>query len=104
MTRKRRSRRDTPATRALAKILRILADTRPKPNIGRRVKALREARGMTQERLARRAKVSQGYIAKLEPSARPGVMKTAQMLNPSLAVVQRLAEALGVPVTKLFRW
>jgi transcriptional regulator with XRE-family HTH domain len=56
---------------------------------------------MTQEELARRAGVSQGYIAKLEPSNRSGRSKTVRKSNPSVAILKRLARALGVPVTEL---
>lgn len=56
---------------------------------------------MTQAELAKKAKVSQGYIAKLEPSARPGQQKSIRQNNPSAAILQRLAKALGVPVTEL---
>ena len=65
------------------------------------IKALREQQGLTQEQLAKRAKVSQGYIAKLEPSNRPGQTKTTRKMNPSLPVLRRLAKALGVPVGEL---
>jgi transcriptional regulator with XRE-family HTH domain len=64
------------------------------------IKALREKRGMTQAELAKKANVSQGYIAKLEPPAL-GRSKTVRHANPSIAVLQRLAKALGVPVTEL---
>jgi transcriptional regulator with XRE-family HTH domain len=64
------------------------------------IKTLREQRGMTQEELAKRAEVSQGYIAKLEPAS-PGQRKTVRKTNPSLPVLRRLAKALGVPVTEL---
>ena len=47
---------------------------------------------MTQEELAKRAKVSRGYLAGLEAGHRK---------NPSVAVLKRLAKALGVPVTEL---
>jgi transcriptional regulator with XRE-family HTH domain len=47
---------------------------------------------MSQRVLASKARVTPGYIAQLEM----GVRK-----NPSLAVLQRLAKALGVPVTEL---
>jgi len=56
---------------------------------------------MTQAELARRAKVTQGYIAKLEPATRRGEEKKVRQSNPSAAVLQRLAKALGVPVTEL---
>jgi len=52
----------------------------------------REAKGLTQENLAKRAKVARSYLAKLE---------AGHSTNPSLAVLKRLAKALGVPVAKL---
>lgn len=56
--------------------------------LSRVIQRQREAKGMTQRDLAGRA----GYIAQLE---------MGQKKNPSLAVLQRLAKALGVPVTEL---
>jgi transcriptional regulator with XRE-family HTH domain len=47
---------------------------------------------MTQEQLARRASVTQGYVAQLEGDAKK---------NPSLPTFKRLARALRVPVTEL---
>jgi transcriptional regulator with XRE-family HTH domain len=47
---------------------------------------------MTQVELAKRANVTQTYIAKLEAGAKK---------NPSLEVLKKLARALGVPVTEL---
>ena len=55
-------------------------------------RTLREARGWTQAELAKKVRVTQSYIAKLETGARTSV---------SLAVLHRLAKALGVPVTAL---
>ncbi|HEY5988732.1 MAG TPA: helix-turn-helix transcriptional regulator [Streptosporangiaceae bacterium] len=52
----------------------------------------RERQSMTQEELAKRARVTQAYVTHLER----GIRK-----NPSLAVLKRLARALGVPVTEL---
>jgi len=46
---------------------------------------------MTQVDLAARARIAQSYVAALEAGAR----------SPSLAVLRRLAKALGVPVTEL---
>lgn len=47
---------------------------------------------MTQEQLARRAKLSRSYLAAIEAGHRK---------NPSLDVLKRLAKALGVPVADL---
>jgi transcriptional regulator with XRE-family HTH domain len=60
--------------------------------LGRRVKRVREARGLTQVALAKRARVTQGFVSKVEA----GVQR-----DPGVAVLQRLAKALGVPVTAL---
>jgi XRE family aerobic/anaerobic benzoate catabolism transcriptional regulator len=62
--------------------------------MGRRVKRLREAREWSQPDLAKRAKVSQAYIAELEHGTKR---------NPSVRVAVRLAKALGVPVTALLK-
>ena len=53
---------------------------------------LRESKGVTQEDLAKRARVSRGYLAALEAGHKK---------NPSLEILKRLARALGVPVTEL---
>ena len=56
------------------------------------IRRLRKTKGLNQEELARKARVSQPYLSQLEA----GTYK-----NPSIEVVQRLAKALGVPVTAL---
>ena len=61
-------------------------------SIGAVLEAKRGAKGLTQEKLAQRAKVARSYLAKLE---------AGHSKNPSLAVLKRLAKALGVPVTAL---
>jgi len=56
---------------------------------------LREQRmraNMTQEELAKRAKVKRSYIA---------VLEAGHKKNPSLDILKRLARALGVPVGEL---
>jgi len=60
--------------------------------LSRVIQQLRETKGLTQRDLAKRAKVTQGYVAQLE-----GGLKK----NPSLPVLRRLAKALGVLVTDL---
>lgn len=52
----------------------------------------REAKGLTQAELARKAKITDEYVSMLETGAKR---------NPSLAVLQRLAKALGVSVGEL---
>jgi transcriptional regulator with XRE-family HTH domain len=56
------------------------------------IRGLREKKGLTQEELAFKAKVTPGYVAQLEL----GIRK-----NPSLDVVRRLARALGVRLGEL---
>ena len=56
------------------------------------IKAQRKAKGMRRIDLARATKLTPAYITQLET----GVRK-----NPSLAVLKKLARALGVPVTEL---
>ncbi len=58
------------------------------------LKALREGKGITQVQLAKRAKVTQSYVAQLEA----GVKK-----NPSLATLMRIAKALSVRVEDLLK-
>ncbi len=60
--------------------------------LGKMLKACREKKRMTQVQLAKRAKVTQAYVAMLEA----GVKK-----NPSLATLKRIAKALGVKMGDL---
>ncbi len=62
--------------------------------LGKVLKALREAKGMTQLQLAKKAKVTQAYVALLEA----GVKK-----NPTLATLKRIAKALKVEVWDLLK-
>jgi len=52
----------------------------------------REATGLTREQLAKKAKVTTAYVSMMEAGKRK---------NPSLAILQRLAKALGVSVSEL---
>ncbi|HWJ37589.1 MAG TPA: helix-turn-helix transcriptional regulator [Sphingomicrobium sp.] len=53
--------------------------------VGRNVRALRQARGMTQEQLAEKSGFSQQYISDLERGRR----------NPTVVSLYELAQALG---------
>jgi transcriptional regulator with XRE-family HTH domain len=61
--------------------------------IGMKIKRLREAQGLSQYALAKKAKMSREYVNKLE----------AGRYDPTVGVLQRLAKALGVPVTALLK-
>ena len=56
------------------------------------IRELRERKNLTQEELAKRAKVTRSHLSLLEAGHRK---------NPSLDVLKRLAKALGVPVAEL---
>jgi XRE family transcriptional regulator, regulator of sulfur utilization len=66
--------------------------TTPK-QLGMRLKKLRTAQGMSQDALARNAKITREYVNKLE----------AGHYDPTLGVVQRLAKALKVTVAELVK-
>jgi transcriptional regulator with XRE-family HTH domain len=53
--------------------------------VGRNVRAVRQARGMTQEQLAEESGFSQQYISDLERGRR----------NPTIVTLHDLAQALG---------
>lgn len=57
------------------------------------LKRLRKAAGLTQEQMARRAKLSHGYYQRLEMGRH----------DPPLSTLRALAKALGVPVTELVK-
>ena len=65
----------------------------PIKGLGMTVKRLRLKRGLTQETLAKKAKVHRVYLAQIEGQAR----------TPSLRVLERLAKALKVKVTELLQ-
>ena len=60
--------------------------------LGKVLKACRKKKGMTQVQLAKRAKMTQAYVAMLEAGAKK---------NPSLATLRRIAKALKVDVGEL---
>jgi transcriptional regulator with XRE-family HTH domain len=56
------------------------------------LRELRERKDISQLQLAKRAGVTQGYISDLEAGTKR---------NPSVAILRKIARALGVPVTEL---
>ena len=60
--------------------------------VGLNLRRLREAKGLTQEELAHQADVHQTYLTGVEGSKR----------NPSIAVLHRIATALGSDISLLF--
>ena len=63
----------------------------PITRVSKRLKRLRTERCLSRQALAMKAKISRGYLARLEAAER----------DPMLGVLKRLAKALGVPVTAL---
>ena len=63
----------------------------PIKRVSKRLKWIRVERGLSQQALATKAKISRGYLARLEAAEQ----------DPTLGVLERLAKALDVPVTKL---
>ena len=60
---------------------------------GERVREIRSQKGLSQEELARRAKIDRTYIGGIERGER----------NAGIKNVHRIADALGVPTLELFR-
>jgi transcriptional regulator with XRE-family HTH domain len=56
-----------------------------------KLRRIRKAKGLTQDALAKKARITRIYVNNLE----------AGKYDPTVGVVKRLAKALGVPVTEL---
>jgi len=65
----------------------------PVERVAMRVKEWRERRGLTQEQLANKARISRGYLARLE---------TARQ-DPKLSTLEKIANALRVDLAKLLK-
>ena len=74
-----------------------LSNTRPAaaepPRVGSALAALRERQGLSLDELSRRAGVSKSMLSQIERA----------QANPTVAVVWRLAQALGVPLAELLQ-
>lgn len=67
----------------------------PSHQLGKRLRSLRREHDITQEGLAGKAHISLKYVQNLEG-------KNPQ--NPSLAVLQSLADGFGIPLWKLLKF
>lgn len=63
----------------------------PQPGLGRAIRELREAAGLSQEELAHQADIHPTWISHLESGRN----------NPSWGTVRRIAAALGVRLSEL---
>jgi DNA-binding XRE family transcriptional regulator len=75
----------------LAEKRRSRAAARSVPTLGQKIRAAREAHGLTQADLSLRAKVAQGYLSYLEQDQR----------EPSLSIAARIAHELRIPLDEL---
>lgn len=60
--------------------------------VGEKIKSLRMESGITAKELAVKAEVTPGYISQIERN----------LISPSLSVLMRISEALGIPLVSLF--
>ena len=60
--------------------------------VGERLKAARKEAGLTQQAVAEEADISRGTVANVENGAQ----------NVTLGALHRLAQAIGIPVGRLF--
>ena len=65
-----------------------------KNNLAKTVKRLREKMGISQEKLARLADVSNNTIINIEAS---------KQNNPTIQTLKKIAKALGVPIEDLIK-
>ena len=63
----------------------------PPKQLGMTLRRIRQAKGLSQEALAKKARLTRVYVNNLE----------AGKYDPTVGVLKRLAKALGVPVTAL---
>ncbi|GGC12794.1 transcriptional regulator [Marivita lacus] len=61
--------------------------------VSRNIQRIRREKGLSQEEVAHRADIHQTYLSGVETGKR----------NPSILVVERIAKALGVDVSEIFK-
>ena len=64
-------------------------------NLANNIKKLREAKGLSQEKLARLADVANNTLIKME---------SGENKNPTLDTLKKVAKAFGVNVDDLIKW
>lgn len=62
--------------------------------LGSRIRALRKAKGWTQEELGKQAETSYKFLGEIERGVQ----------NPSFSILVKISDALGVPLYELFRF
>lgn len=62
--------------------------------VSENIRELRRKKGMSQDRLSKEADLALNTIVKIETGENP---------NPTLETLEKIAKALGVPVSDLFR-
>lgn len=72
----------------------MAVDERLAKRFGERLRSLRDAAGLSQERLAHEAGLDRTYVSGIERGIR----------NPSLQNIGKLARAMRVPIRDLFDW
>ena len=77
--------------RRMAEIRQAQAAERGGETLGGRIRAAREARGLSQVNLAAAARISQGYLSQIEQDER----------EPTLSIAARLSRALGLSLDAL---
>ncbi len=60
--------------------------------VARNIRRLREERGLTQEELAARIRINRNYVGMIE----------RQENSPTVAMLERIAKALGIEPARLF--
>jgi transcriptional regulator with XRE-family HTH domain len=61
-------------------------------NIGKRIRELRESRGITQSLLQVRSRVSRSYLSRIESG----------QMTPSIGTLEKISEALGIGLNRFF--
>jgi len=78
---------------ATTKFSRNVAASAICARVGGKIRDLRQKRGWTQQILADHAQIERSHLARLEEGVR----------EPGLMILERIAEALGIPIWELLK-